>query len=102
MKKTAHPRKPANLAKQRRIAARVTDEQYALFQRVAAMQGRSLTDFVVSTLQEKAVQTVETLEIIRLNASESRKLAEALLGPPREPNEALLAAKKLYLETIRH
>lgn len=102
MTKTAYSRKPANLAKQRRIAARVTDEQYALFQRVAALQGRSLTDFVVSTLQEKAMQTVESLEIIRLNAAESRKLAEALLGPAREPNEHLLAAKKLYNETIRH
>jgi uncharacterized protein (DUF1778 family) len=102
MTKTARTPKRASLAKQHRIAARVTDEQHALFQRAAAMQGRTLTDFVVSTLQEKALQTIETLEIIRLNAAESRKLAEALLSPPREPTERQLAIKKLYSETITH
>ncbi len=102
MPKLSEARKRSKPLKQHRIAARVTGEQHALFQHAADLQGRSLTDFVLATLQKEAVQTIETMEIIRLNAEESRKLAEALLGPPREPSEYQLAIKKRYLETVRH
>ena len=81
---------------------RARHQQHALFQHAADLQGRSLTDFVLATLQKEAVQTIETMEIIRLNAEESRKLAEVLLGPPREPSENQLAIKKRCLETVRH
>jgi uncharacterized protein (DUF1778 family) len=102
MPKLSEARKRAKPVKQRRIAARVTDEQHALFQRAADLQGRSLTDFVLATLQKEAVQTIETMEIIRLNAQESLRLADALLGPPREPSEYQLAIKNRYRETVRH
>jgi len=102
MPKLSEARRQAKPLKQRRIAARVTDEQHALFQRAADLQGRSLSDFVLATLQKEAVQTIETVEIIRLNAQESLKLADALLGPPREPSEYQLAIKKRYRETVHH
>jgi uncharacterized protein (DUF1778 family) len=102
MPKLSGARKNTKPVKQRRIAARVTDDQHALFQRAADLQGRSLTDFIVATLQKEAVQAIESMEIFRLNAEESRKLADALLGPPREPSDYQLAVKKRYLETIRH
>ncbi len=97
MPKLSEARKYTWPLKQRRIAARVTDEQHA-----ADLQGRSLTDFVLAALQKEAVQTIEAMEIVRLNAEESRKLAEALPGPPREPSEYRLAIKKRYLETVHH
>jgi uncharacterized protein (DUF1778 family) len=90
-------RKPA---KRHRLEARITDEQRALFQRAADLQGRSLSDFVISTVHEKAVQTIESMEIIRLNAEESLKMAEAILNP-REPNAKLRAAAKRYMEGRR-
>ncbi len=102
MPKLSEARKRTKPLKQRRIAARVTVEQHALFQHAADLQGRSLTDFVLATLHKEAVHTVETMEIIRLNAEESRKLAEVLLGPPREPSERAVAAAKHYLDTIEH
>ncbi len=102
MPKLSEARKRSRPLKHRRIAARVTDDQHALFQHAADLQGRSLSDFVLATLHKEAVHTIETMEIIRLNAEESRKLAEALLGPPREPSERQLATAKLYLETIEH
>jgi uncharacterized protein (DUF1778 family) len=80
-----------------RLEARITDEQRALFQRAADLQGRSLSDFVVATVHEKAVQTIESMEIIRLNAEESLKMAKAILNP-REPNAKLRAAAKRYME----
>lgn len=98
MPKLSEARKHSKPPKQRRIAARATDDQYTLFQRAADLQGRSLSDFVLATLQKEAVQTIETMEIIRLNAQESLNMARALLNP-REPNARLLAAAKRYLAT---
>jgi uncharacterized protein (DUF1778 family) len=88
-------RKPT---KSHRLEARITDEQRELFQRAADLQGRSLSDFVVATVHEKAMQTIESMEIIRLNAEESLKMAEAILNP-REPNAKLRAAAKRYMES---
>ena len=87
-------RKPA---KRHRLEARITDEQRQLFQHAADLQGRSLSDFVIATVHEKAVQTIESMEIIRLNAQESLKMAEAIFNP-REPNPQLRAAAKRYME----
>lgn len=82
-----------------RLEARVSRDQKALFQRAAELQGRTLTDFVVSTLQDAAVRTIEEMQIIRLSAEDSRAFAEALLHP-RTPNEKLHAAARRYMETM--
>ena len=88
-------------AKQRRIAARVTDDLHALFQRAADLQGRTLTDFIVATLRQEAEKTVETMEIIRLNAEETRRLVDTLAAPPREPNKHQRAAVAEYHRLIQ-
>ena len=102
MVKRAHPmarQKQVSRARAERLEARISPDQKALFQRAAALQGRSLTDFVVSSVQEAAARTIEEMEIIRLTARDSRVFAEALLHP-RAPNEKLRAAARRYLETI--
>src|SRR4051812_12972559 len=80
-----------------RLEARVSQDQKALFQRAAELQGRTLTDFVVASVQEAAMRTIEEMQIIRLGAGDSRIFAEALMNP-REPDERLRAAAKRYLE----
>ncbi|MGO8955375.1 MAG: DUF1778 domain-containing protein [Rhodomicrobium sp.] len=99
MPKLSAERKAHKPAKRHRLEARLTSEQRQLFQRAADLQGRSLTDFVIAAVHEKAVQTIESMEIIRLNAEESLKMAEAILNP-REPNDRLREAAKRYLETF--
>ncbi|MFZ1074770.1 MAG: DUF1778 domain-containing protein [Minisyncoccia bacterium] len=99
MPKLSVERKARKPAKRHRLEARITDEQRQLFQRAADLQGRSLSDFVISTVHEKAMQTIESMEIIRLNASESLKMAEAIFNP-REPSPHLRKAAKRYLATI--
>ena len=69
MPKLSAERKARKPAKHYRLEARLTDEQRQLFQRAADLQGRSLSDFAIATLHAAAVQTIETLEIIRLNAA---------------------------------
>ena len=82
-----------------RLEARVSREQKALFQRAAELQGRTLTDFVVSSVHEAALRAIEDSRLIRLNADESRAFAEALLNPP-EPSERLRKAARRYLDTV--
>jgi uncharacterized protein (DUF1778 family) len=95
MPKLSAERKARKPAKRHRLEARVTGEQRQLFQRAADLQGRSLSDFVIASVHEKAMQTIENMEIIRLNAEESAAIAEAILNP-REPNAKLRAAAKRY------
>ena len=46
------------------------------------------------------MQTIENMEVVRLNAEESLKMAEAILNP-REPNANLRTAAKRYMERHR-
>jgi uncharacterized protein (DUF1778 family) len=98
---TRTPTRTAKKARARdeRLEARISRDQKSLFQRAAKLQGRSLTDFVISSVQDAAVRTIETMQTIRLDADESRAFAKALLNP-REPNRRLRAAARRYIETF--
>jgi uncharacterized protein (DUF1778 family) len=87
-------------ARNERLEARISREQKELFQRAAELQGRTLTDFVIASVHEAAVRTVEAMHTIRLSAEESRAFAEALLNP-REPTADLKAAARRYTESVR-
>ena len=89
-----------SLPRKDRLEARISAEQKALFQRAAELQGRTLTDFVIASVHEAAVRTIGEMDVIRLNADESRAFAEALLTP-REPSSRLKAAARRYIETVR-
>ena len=67
--------------------------------RAAELQGRSLTDFVVSAAHDAAQRPIEEQAILRLSAEGQQRFAEALIQPPA-PNVALNEAKRLYLENV--
>lgn len=83
-------------ARRERLEARVSSDQKNLFQRAAELQGRTLTDFVIASVHEAAVRTLEDLQTVKLTAEESRAFAEALLNP-REPGGRLKAAAQRYI-----
>jgi uncharacterized protein (DUF1778 family) len=64
-----------------RLEARLPAEVYALLKRAAEIEGRSLTDFVVSAAQEAARKTVEESSIIKLSAEDQQRFAESLIDP---------------------
>ena len=68
-------------ARPERLEARITGEQKAMFQRAADLLGRSLTDFVVSSVQEAAKRTIEDYEVIHLSVRDSELFVDALLNP---------------------
>jgi uncharacterized protein (DUF1778 family) len=84
-------------AKRERLEARISPEQKALFQRAADLTGRSLTDFVVSSVQAAAEEAIRTHEVIRLSERATRQIIEAMLNPP-EPNERLRGAYERHRE----
>jgi uncharacterized protein (DUF1778 family) len=75
-------RKLADRARGERLEARITAEQKALIQRAAELEGRSVTDYVISSVQDAAKRTIEAHEIVALGAADSRAFVDALLDPP--------------------
>ena len=62
-----------------------------LTQRAAELQGRTLTDFVVTAAHDAACRVIEEAGIIRLSVEDQRQLADAILNPS-EPAPALRRA----------
>ena len=78
-----------------RLEARITADQKALLQRAAALEGRSITDFVVSSAQAAAEETIRRHEVITLTARDSAAFVEAVMNPPT-PNERLRDAARRH------
>jgi uncharacterized protein (DUF1778 family) len=64
-----------------RLEARLPADVHALLKRAAEIEGRSLTDFVVSAAQEAARKTIEESAVIKLSAEDQERFAEALIAP---------------------
>lgn len=82
-----------------RLEARLPAQVYAMLKRAAEIQGRTLTDFVVSAASEAARQTIETADIVRLSVEDQRLFAESLHSPP-EPTPALRRAVQKHRELV--
>ncbi len=82
-----------------RLEARISKQEKILFAKAAAIQGRSLSEFVVSSLHNAASQVIQAHEIIRLAEQDRETFVNALLNPP-EPNKNLKAAAKRYSQLI--
>jgi uncharacterized protein (DUF1778 family) len=74
-----------------RLEARLPVDVHALLKRAAELQGRTLTDFVVTAARDAACRVIEEADIIRLSVEDQRQIAEAILNPP-EPTPALRRA----------
>jgi uncharacterized protein (DUF1778 family) len=75
-------RKSIDRTRSERLEARITTDQKALIQRAAELEGRSVTDYVISSVQDAAKRTVEAHDLMVLSAAESRSFVDALLDPP--------------------
>jgi uncharacterized protein (DUF1778 family) len=73
---------PTQATRAARIEARIAPEALAVVRRAAELQGRSVSDFVVSAAQEAARKAIEEAQIIRLSVEDQRAFVEAILNPP--------------------
>ena len=65
-----------------RLEARISTDLHAMLKRAAELQGRTMTDFVVSAVQDAAHKAIEQAELVRLSLSDQQCFAKALLAPP--------------------
>lgn len=82
-----------------RLEARISTELHAMLKRAAELQGRTMTDFVVSAVQEAAQRAIEQAEVIRLSQADSQRFAEALLSQPT-PEPALERAYQRHRRLV--
>lgn len=68
-------------ARAQRLETRVTTEQKNLIERAAALQGRTITDFVLTSVQDAARRTIEEHQQLELSVRDSEAFVEALLNP---------------------
>ena len=78
-----------------RLEARISKAQKALFVRAASVQGRSLTDFLIASVQEAAEKTLRAQDVLTMSERD-RKIFVAALVKPAAPGKALRQAVKQY------
>lgn len=66
-----------------RLEARISTDLHALLKRAAEIQGRTMTDFVVATMQAAAQHAVEQADVVRLSLADQECFAAALLSPAK-------------------
>ena len=64
-----------------RLEARISSEQKRLFKHAAELQGCTLTDFVLSSLQAAATKIVQNHEVMELAERDREIFVSALLDP---------------------
>jgi len=75
----------------------VTAEQKTLIERAAALQGRTVTDFVLTTVQDAARRAIEEYQRLELSVRDSEAFVEALLNP-KPVNDRLRDTIRRYRE----
>ncbi len=90
MRTEAHER-----TKTPRFNIRMPENVRALIDQAAALEGRSTSDFVLTSAAAKARETIESHQRITLSQRDSMIFAEAMLNPPKA-NDRLQAAVADY------
>ena len=82
-----------------RLEARVSRETKELWKRAAAIQGRNVTDFVVTSAVEAANRILREHELADLTRRDKIAFVEALLNPP-VPNARLRDAAARHAQVF--
>ncbi len=72
---------PRGRVRSERLETRVTADQKNLIEHAAALQGRTLTDFVLTSVQEAARRTIEEHQRLDLSLRDSQAFVDALMNP---------------------
>lgn len=81
-----------------RLEARVAPEQKTFFQRAANLRGVTLKEFMIVSMREAAIRTIEEHKMV-LSADEQQTFVDMLMHPPK-PNDALRAAAADYFAKV--
>ena len=95
--RNAPTRSTSGRTRAERLEARVTSEQKNLIERAAALQGRTVTDFVLTSVQDAARRAIEEHNQIALSVRDSEAFVDALLNP-KPVNDRLRDTVRRYRE----
>jgi uncharacterized protein (DUF1778 family) len=90
--------KTAGRARAERLETRITADQKRLIERAAALQGRTVTDFVLTSVQEAAQRAIEEYQRLELSVRDSEAFVDALLNP-KPVNRRLRETVRRYRQT---
>jgi uncharacterized protein (DUF1778 family) len=83
-----------------RFDIRLSKDKKLIIEKAAILGGyRHLSDFVVSTVYERAQMIIQKSETILTSQRDNEIFFNALVNPP-EPNEALVSAANQYKEMV--
>lgn len=74
-----------------RLEARISADLHAALKRAAEIEGRTMSDFVIASVQKSAREAIEQADAVRLSLIDQQSFAQALMEPP-EANAALKRA----------
>lgn len=80
-----------------RLETRVTADQKRLIEHAAALQGRTVTDFVLTSVQDAARRAIEEYQHLELSVRDSQAFVQSLVEP-RPVNERLQDTVRRYRE----
>ena len=65
-----------------RLSARISTDLHAMLKHAAALQGRTMTDFVIAAVQDAARRAMDEAGLIGLSQADQEYFARALLDAP--------------------
>jgi uncharacterized protein (DUF1778 family) len=86
---------PGGRTRTQRLEARVTVEQKTLIEHAAALQGRTVTNFVLTSVQDAARRAIEEHQQLELSVRDSEAFVDALLNP-KPVNDRLRETVRRY------
>ncbi|WP_180900505.1 type II toxin-antitoxin system TacA family antitoxin [Martelella soudanensis] len=86
---------PRSRVRGERLETRVTADQKNLIERAAALQGRTVTDFVLTSVQDAALRAIEEHQRLDLSVRDSEAFVDALLKP-QPANDRLRETVRRY------
>lgn len=92
--KTVRSRDKIEEPKKERVDFRTTRTNKELIERGAAVLGRTVSDFAVSTLVDAASRLIREHRILTLSARDQMMLAQALLAASKPPARLAEAARR--------
>lgn len=72
----------------------MTPEVRKLLRRAAEMQGRTVSEFVLTAAHDAALKTISDMQIVRVSLETQEKFAAALLNAPEPPGRLKRAIKE--------
>jgi uncharacterized protein (DUF1778 family) len=90
---------PQQSTRTARIEARIPPDALVIVKRAAQLQGRSVSDFVVTAARDAAHKAIDEAQVIQLSHRDQQRFVDLLLNPPVLA-PAMKRAKKAHSRLI--